>query len=72
MKRNSCLMLMLLVALVLGAVSPVIASDDAEQILQPLRDELKRTIDELVMEDLERPFYVSYTIDDFLELTIEG
>ena len=69
MKTYACLLLVVAV-LVLGGVTPVMA--DAEEILQPLRDELGRTLSDLVMEDLERPFYVSYTIDDIVELTIDG
>ena len=37
---------------------------DEEVLMQAMRAELKRTMEELVMEDLDRPYFVAYTVQD--------
>ncbi|MYD98245.1 MAG: hypothetical protein F4X98_12800 [Gammaproteobacteria bacterium] len=37
---------------------------DDEVLLQAMRAELERTMEELVMEDLDRPYFVAYTVHD--------
>ena len=37
---------------------------DEEVLMQAIRAELKRTMEELVMEDLDRPYFVAYTVQD--------
>ena len=37
---------------------------DEEALMQAMRAELKRTMEELVMEDLDRPYFVAYTVQD--------
>jgi predicted Zn-dependent protease len=61
--------LALLGVLLLIATS-VSASQDV--IFKAMNDELKRNSDELVMENLERPFYIAYTIDDYQQLNVTG
>jgi len=39
-------------------------------VFKAMQDELDRTMDELQMEDLDRPYYVSYTINDFEAMSI--
>ena len=33
---------------------------------------LRRNMSSLVMENLDRPYFISYTIDDYQSLSIEG
>ncbi len=50
-----------------------ILAEEANQLLfDVLRDELDRNMKNLVMEDLERPYYLSYTIDDFQQLEVSA
>ena len=37
---------------------------DEEVLMQAMRAELKRTMEDLVMEDLDRPYFVAYTVQD--------
>lgn len=39
-------------------------------IFKAMQDELDRNMQKLVMEELQRPYFISYTIDDFQSLTI--
>lgn len=50
--------------------SQVSAADSI--IFQAMGDELSRTMSDLVMENLERPYFISYTIDDYQNLIVQG
>ncbi len=41
-------------------------------VFRAMQDELDRTMSQLQMEDLEKPYYVSYTVNDFNALQIKG
>jgi predicted Zn-dependent protease len=41
-------------------------------IFQAMQDELQRSMSQLVMEGLERPYFIGYTIDDYQNLTVSG
>lgn len=41
-------------------------------IFQAMGDELSRSMSDLVMENLERPYFISYTMDDFQNLGVVG
>ena len=40
-------------------------SQEDDIVFKAMQDELNRTMNQLQMEDLERPYYVSYTVNDF-------
>jgi TldD protein len=48
------------------------AQDRAEVIFSAMQDEMKRSISELVMEQLEKPYFIAYTIHDLQELRVQG
>jgi predicted Zn-dependent protease len=48
------------------------ATGGEEVIFRSMQDELKRNLDSLVMEDLERPYFLSYTMDDAQDLNVHG
>lgn len=54
-----CVMLALVVA---APISPALSVDDA--IWSALRDEMARSVESLQLEDLERPYYIEYRVDD--------
>lgn len=45
-------------------------SFEKDVVLRAMQDELNRTMDKLEMENMERPYYVSYTIREFQTLEI--
>lgn len=49
--------------LVLGLLT-TLAHADEDALMQALRDELARSVGELQMEEMERPYFVSYTVHD--------
>ena len=48
------------------------AASRSEVIFTSMQDELQRSMSDLVIEQLERPYFLSYTIDDFQELRMIG
>jgi predicted Zn-dependent protease len=48
------------------------AGQGDDMIFRAMQDEMQRSISDLVMEDLEQPYFISYTIDDFQELQIKS
>lgn len=50
-------------ALVLGLLTTLTHADE-DVLMQALRAELERSIDELQMEDMEKPYFVAYTVHD--------
>ncbi|UCD18136.1 MAG: hypothetical protein JSV44_04280, partial [Candidatus Zixiibacteriota bacterium] len=50
----------------------VLADSDEALIFKAMQDELQRSMSDLLMNDLERPYFISYTIDDFNELRLTG
>lgn len=51
------------VALVLGLLAMATHADE-DVLMQALRAELQRSVDELQMEDMETPYFVAYTVHD--------
>lgn len=47
--------------------TPVHADDDA--LMLAMRDELARTMDELRMEDMDKPYFVAYTVRDTAQVS---
>lgn len=45
---------------------------EADVILSAMQDELARSMAQLRMEDLERPYFISYTVDDVEDLRVSA
>ncbi|MBN2227441.1 MAG: hypothetical protein JW763_08755 [candidate division Zixibacteria bacterium] len=62
-----------LAAMVVFALAVTASAERSDaNIFKAMQDELDRSMSELVMADLERPYFIAYTVDDFDELTIAG
>ncbi len=48
------------------------AGQTEDLIFKAMQDELARNISELKMPELEQPYFISYTIDDYQNLTVRG
>ncbi len=70
--KRTILSVCLTVCLAFIAVGPLAAQGRDEVIFSAMHDELQRTMTNLVMEDLDRPYFVAYTIDDIDEVDITG
>lgn len=55
--------------ILLGMASAGRAED---MVFRAMQDELHRSMDSLVMPELEHPYFLSYTIDDAQDLTVRG
>ncbi|MCY3837160.1 MAG: metallopeptidase TldD-related protein [Gammaproteobacteria bacterium] len=51
-------------AFVLGLLTILTTHADEDALMQALRAELERSLDELQMEDMEKPYFVAYTVHD--------
>jgi TldD protein len=64
----------LIIAGVIGAllslVSAAAAQQASEVLFKAMQDELDRSMSQLVMEDLERPYFIGYTVDDVQQLDV--
>ena len=56
--------------LCLTAFADLLADARSEMFFKVLGDEIQRNMSQLVMEKLERPYFISYTIDDVQQLEI--
>ncbi|OGC92954.1 MAG: hypothetical protein A2W25_13895 [candidate division Zixibacteria bacterium RBG_16_53_22] len=74
MKKNHFLAAAISIFVILGLVTA--PSGSAQQadtpILRAMGDELSRSMSDLVMENLERPYFIGYTIDDIQNLNVTG
>lgn len=68
MKKVNIIVTLLAVLL----LTATLLAQTQETIFKALQDELKRNSEQLVMEDLERPYYISYTVDDYQLLRVKG
>ncbi|OGR68317.1 MAG: hypothetical protein A2081_01860 [Elusimicrobia bacterium GWC2_61_19] len=59
-----------ILALLLPAASPAAAADDV--VLKAMTDEMQRTVQRLKMDNLDRPYFVSYYVIDSTENAISG
>jgi predicted Zn-dependent protease len=51
---------------------PLAAQSGGEVIFKALQDELDRSVSDLVMDDLERPYFIGYTVDDVQDLIVRA
>ncbi len=65
MKIKSCISGLLLVSILLQPFSPAAQSRSTrDTIFRAMKDELNRNMNGLHLENMERPFFISYTIHD--------
>ena len=66
MKNTALLSIMFVAAVALALPVPAVPATarDEDVLMQAMRDELARTMDELRMEDMDEPYFVAYTIRD--------
>jgi predicted Zn-dependent protease len=65
-KTTSSMLLVLLVAL------PVCSQDKDDIVMKAMRDELARSTSQLHMDTLEKPYFISYRIDDLSGATVSA
>jgi len=53
-------------------LSSLFAQEPEDVLLKALRDEIARSIEELQLEDLERPYYIEYAVEDAETLFIKA
>lgn len=66
------LLSVILISIIFALPFNILAQTTDEIILKAMRDELKRNMNNLALEDLKRPFFISYTISDAKVLAIKS
>ena len=72
MKLHKFLSKLFILALILSASNLFAKEKASDIIMKAMKDELRRNMNNLALEDLERPFFISYTISDSRQLVIES
>jgi TldD protein len=62
----------LLITAILLLTAGSLLAQSQEVLFKAMQDGLNRNMNKLVMEDLDRPYFISYTIDDYQALTTTG
>jgi len=70
--KGMCVPMLISAVMIVALTGVCAAGQGSDIIFRAMQDELARTVADLVMEDLERPYFVSYTIDDVQNLTVVG
>lgn len=73
-ERNLLLWIIIISLNVLVAfpVSNLLAQEQEDVLIRALKDELKRSVDDLQLKDLEKPYYVEYAVEDTTTFVIEA
>lgn len=64
--------LLLAAIIILAAFAIAIAGTGDDAIFKAMQDEIGRNISQLVMPGLDKPYFISYTIDDYQNLEINS
>lgn len=72
MRKNIKIASLIAVLLCLTALAPAFADTRTDLFFRVLEDETQRNMSQLVMEKLERPYFISYTIDDIQQLEVSA
>ena len=64
MKMQGFILSLISLFIAIGALVPVHGQTTREIIMRAMKDELARNMERLKLENLERPFFISYTISD--------
>jgi TldD protein len=70
--KNAISVFILSTVLLTVLVAGISAGQEEPAIFKAMQDEMKRSLAELKIENLENPYFISYTVDDFQELKIKG
>src|SRR5690242_10155767 len=54
----------------LAAVLPVCAQEKDDVVMKAMNDELSRTVNQLNVPDLQKPYFISYRVDDLNSATV--
>ncbi|MGB5107788.1 MAG: metallopeptidase TldD-related protein [Candidatus Zixiibacteriota bacterium] len=71
-KSNKFFSVLMVGLLCLVAFGKVAADTRSDLFFKVLGDEVQRNMSQLVMEKLERPYFISYTIDDIQQLEVSA
>ena len=72
MRMNIFAPILMAVLLCLTAASSLLADVRSDLFFKVLEDEIQRNTSQLVMEKLERPYFIGYTIDDIRQLEVSA
>ncbi len=73
MRRKNHMKTLLIAGMItLLTISAALADSRSDLMFKVLDDELQRNTSQLVMEKLERPYFITYTIDDVQQLEISA
>ena len=61
-----------IIVALLGMTSFAYAQQAGDVLFKAMQDELDRSMSQLVMENLERPYFIGYTIDDAQQLNVQA
>jgi TldD protein len=65
-------LLISIAAIVLAMTSLAFAQQTGDILFKAMQDELDRSMSQLVMQNLEHPYFISYTIDDVYQLDVHA
>lgn len=60
------------IAIAFFLLSAVLASAQDDVVMRAMKDELKRTMSSLQMKEMEKPYFVSYRVDDVRSLSVSA
>ncbi len=66
------IILFFLAAVLLPGGLSLVRAQDNDVIIQAMKDELDRAMKSLVIENMDKPYYLEYSLDDYWQWSIEG
>ena len=69
---NQKIILMLTGLMLIAATAMLYANEGDDTIFKAMQDEIGRNMSQLVMPGLDKPYFISYTIDDYQNLSVYG
>lgn len=72
MRKTLFALILMAGLLCLSAMSPILADSRSDLFFKVMEDEIQRNTSQLVMEKLERPYFIGYTIDDIQQLEVSA
>jgi len=70
--RFRCLTVSLCCLLITVAAAPLLLAGEEDVLLSAMRDELKRSIEQLALEEMEKPYFIEYAVQDSERYRIEA
>ncbi len=72
MRKNIIALMVIAALFCLMTVTPAVADNRSDLFFKVMEDEIQRNVSQLVMEKLERPYFIGYTIDDIQQLEVSA